>query len=499
MSDYISAINPSTNLNVSDTATWSDGTSKDTGDLRRKFNFGDKVSELAIAQDPFFRFVSQVAKTPTDDPAFKFTEKRNSWHKRYVYPVSHAATNAVGTTDPTISATAVEAGKTYYIKVGTDYKNTGNVGVVYNNSNATNFQVGDSNTKPNFLFQDQLIKFNYRAAGEATNFYAVVDYLVGRIKSVTPSGEYQILELEIVKGTASSVDLIGSSATVLWTTSTNTHDKLISSQLEAARAYVVGTAHAEGSGYPETWFDQPYSTGFGLTQIFKTSCAMTNTARATVLKYEPNEWARVWKDKLIEHKYDIEQTLLFGKQQELNNVQYTQGAVDFLTSYANTFTLDSNTKTTDDFLDDMSQYLDPRFNNSNATVFFCSTAIYNWLHKLGGYFKNNMEISTNFSADLAVTGRKKVLGLDTTTISTVYGDMNVVRNIHLDGTAVKILGINMKHVKYRPLVGNGVNRDTSVYVGVQTLENSGVDRRVDLILTEAGMEFSMPESHAIWT
>ena len=54
MADYISAITPSTDLNVSDTATWSDGTSKDTGDLRRKFNFGDKVSELAIAQDPFF-------------------------------------------------------------------------------------------------------------------------------------------------------------------------------------------------------------------------------------------------------------------------------------------------------------------------------------------------------------------------------------------------------------------------------------------------------------
>ena len=33
-----------------------------TGDLRRKYNFGDRVSELAIAQDPFFRFVSKVAK-----------------------------------------------------------------------------------------------------------------------------------------------------------------------------------------------------------------------------------------------------------------------------------------------------------------------------------------------------------------------------------------------------------------------------------------------------
>ena len=55
----------------------------DTGDLRRKFNFGDRVSELALAQDPFFRFVSMVAKKPTDDPQFKYTEKRDSYHKRY--------------------------------------------------------------------------------------------------------------------------------------------------------------------------------------------------------------------------------------------------------------------------------------------------------------------------------------------------------------------------------------------------------------------------------
>ena len=77
--------------------------------------------------------------------------------------------------------------------------------------------------------------------------------------------------------------------------------------------------------------------------------------------------------------------------------------------------------------------------------------------------------------------------------------MNIVRDIHLDGTGVKMLGVNMKYCAYRPLVGNGLNRDTSVYVGVQTLENSGVDRRVDLILTEAGMEWQMPECHAIWT
>ena len=201
---------------------------------------------------------------------------------------------------------------------------------------------------------------------------------------------------------------------------------------------------------------------------------------------------------MVEHKYDIEQSLLFGASSvSAGGSNTTQGAVDYILSNGNIFSW-STTKTADDFLDDMSNYLDPRYNSSVGTVFFCSTAVYNWLHKLGGYFKANMEISSNFSADLAVTGRKKVLGLDVTEISTPFGNMNLVRNIHLDGTDVSMLGINLKYCAYRPLVGNGVNRDTSIYVGVQTLENSGVDRRVDQILTEAGMEWSMAECHAIW-
>ena len=192
----------------------------------------------------------------------------------------------------------------------------------------------------------------------------------------------------------------------------------------------------------------------------------------------------------------MEASLLFGSQSD--DYYTTQGAVDYISTYGNQFTLNVATKTADDFLDDMSNFLDPRYNSGGATIYFCNTAVYNWMHKLGGYFKNNLEISSNFRADFAMTGKKKILGVDITTFSTPYGDMNVARNIHLDGTHIKMVGVNMKNCAYRPLVGNGLNRDTSVYVGVQTLENSGVDRRVDLILTEAGMEWSMPESHAIW-
>ena len=516
MSDYISAITQggasAENLNVSDVQTWSNGTSKDTGDLRRKFNFGDQVSDLAIAQDPFFRFVSKVGKKPTDDPAFKFTEKRGSWHKRYAYVtgwVEANGTEVVGGSDGDADITSYVGGNapnsmtagtdTVRLFMAGDYKSSGNIQNVYGQStNAV--AVGGTGTRPSFFLPGQIVKVPLSTTDGGG---AQSDHMLVKVTGVTDNLTKDSRECVMLEGTVIRIPTVSGSAYLAgWSgndVDTQVYDEIISSSLEGERTYVVGTAHEEGSGYPETWKDQPYSTGFGLTQIWKTSMAMTNTARATVLKYEPNEWARVWKDKLIEHKYDMEQSLLFGSQGTHGNVQYTQGAVDFVLNYGNTFSLSTATKTADDFLDDLSSYIDPRYNNSKATVFFVNTAVYNWLHKLGGYFSNNLNINSNFSADLAITGRKKVLGLDATNISTPFGDMNVVRNIHLDGTQVKMLGINMKNCKYRPLVGNGVNRDTSVYVGVQTLENSGVDRRVDLILTEAGMEWTMPESHAIWT
>jgi len=321
-----------------------------------------------------------------------------------------------------------------------------------------------------------------------------------------------MLEMEVVKVAASGYNYLAgwsSDEIAFGSSQTQVYGKKIASELEPVRSHVVGSAHSQGSGYPETWKDQPFSTGFGLTQIFKTSLAMDNTTRATVLKYEPNEFARIWREKLIEHKWDIEQALLFGSQSSTNGVAYTQGAVDFISNYGNVFSLTLATKTQDDFLDDLSNYLDPRYNNANASIFFCDTATYNWLNKLSGYFANNISmVGTANSApddaslgryDFAKQGSLKRFGVAINVISTPYGDMKVVRNVHLDKSPIKMLAINMRHCNYRPLVGNGLNRDTAIHVGVQTLENSGVDRRVDLIQTEAGMEWQMPEAHAYWS
>ena len=146
----------------SDVASWSDGTSKDTGDLRRKYNFGDRVSELSIAQDPFFRFVSKVAKKPTDDPEFKFTERRPSYHKRYAYVVGFSSSGSKTVNDATLvdingASLLTSTGQQVKLYLATDYKSSDNLGSSIGNS-ANDVLVGASGTEPGFLIEDQIIK-----------------------------------------------------------------------------------------------------------------------------------------------------------------------------------------------------------------------------------------------------------------------------------------------------------------------------------------------------
>jgi len=527
--------------------------SLDTGVLRRKYNFGDRVSELAIAQTPFFRFVSKVGKQATDDPSFKFTERRPSFHKRYSYVIgSHSAVSATGNMgDATLAANDV------YLFMAGDFKRAGNIQNIQGQSQGK-IDIGDEGTCPEHFLPNQMLKVPMSSTaqggvtGDATAGALVVkvtDYMLYKLDAVdVPVKGYLCAETDANATAASGTGgagvvgdflagaLHGDSDAAKWKSCIrikveiikscitgsselanyaanvpvfSAYKESISSSLEAMRSYIVGNAQVEGSSLMnKQWNDQPFSTGYGQTQIWRSEFGMTNTARATILKYEANEWARIWRDKLIEHKWDIEHSLLFGSQASIGDYNYTQGAVDYVQSYGNQFDLTLASKTQDDFLDDLSKLIDPRYNQSESTVFFCSTAVYNWLHKLSGYFANNVAnmypgagVDSTKSlgrADFAITGSSKAFGVDITRISTVYGDMNVARHVMLDGTDVKMIGVNMKHVKYRPLVGNGVNRDTSVYVGVQSLENTGTDKRVDMILTEAGMEFKMPESHAIW-
>jgi len=470
------------------------------GDLRRRYNFGGAVSELAVDQTPFFRFLNKVSRKPTDDPEFKSLEERSMWHKRYAYISGYVAWNgsadvgaaSYNTSNADIGSGAIAADAYIAVKMVADYKSAGNE---QNILGQTGVAAGSAGTKPIFFLQDQLVKI------PVTNAADGADYIVGRIHvSPVDASEEVKMGLKIVRGAPAP-------SSGNWKFASGSGSSFLSaaaSLTEAMKCYVVGSAFAEGSSFPSTYKDTPYLDRYGYTQIFKTSMQMTNTARATSLKIVPDEWARVWKNKLIEHKWDIEQALLFGSKHADGTTRYTQGIVDYVTSNGNLFEIDLDTSgsgtTSDDFLENMSSWMDPRYNNSQATLFMCSTAVYNWFHKLAGYVESNVNIGGQFRLDFSITGKSVKFGLDMTKISTPYGDMNLTRNIHLDGgqKAAGIVAVNMKHVKYRPLIGNGVNRDTAIYVGVQSLENTGVDRRIDLIQTEAGLDVVMPEAHAVW-
>ena len=73
---------------MADATIWSNSTGNalnsgvSIDNTRRKFNFGERVAELAPVQSPFFVYLSKVAKKATNDPVFKFLEQRHQWQRR---------------------------------------------------------------------------------------------------------------------------------------------------------------------------------------------------------------------------------------------------------------------------------------------------------------------------------------------------------------------------------------------------------------------------------
>ena len=167
----------------------------DTGDLRRRYNFGDRVSELNISQDPFFRFLSKCTKKPTDDPSFKFTEKRGSYHKRYAYVSAwldnSGVVNLGGTGgDADLVANndggapgAMTAGDDIVIYMAADYESQGNMQNVFGQSNGA-IAMGASGTRPKFFLPGQLVKIPMSTTDGGGD---AVDYMIVKIVSASDS------------------------------------------------------------------------------------------------------------------------------------------------------------------------------------------------------------------------------------------------------------------------------------------------------------------------
>jgi len=424
-----------------------------TPDVRRLYNFGDRVADLAPEESPFFVYLSKVSKVPTDDSVFRFLEDRSKidWTSR-----SFFMANTPGT-----------------VAAGTSYT----------------FHVADAATPAVSI--DWLIKGMVFAVevAEAANVIVRVE------TSPVDAGLYTTFTGKVIS--LSNSGITGYAAI-------NDDDK----------CQVIGTAFAEGTGSPDVWSSE-IEDNYGYTQIFKTAAEMTNTAIATKYRGYANEWQRIWALKLREHKVDIERAMLMSTKARQGSVQYTEGlcghvlvnstaqatagtALSYTSGKAYLRTLASTSLTYDVLLGDLEVVFDPARGGSGDRLVLASLPLITFFNKLGdGAFMDasmgsnaNMPHRYNFESSQGAFGHKVM------TIETIHGTLHLVKEPLFRGiTSGWMLFADMSKVAYRPLVGNGVNRDTYITTNVQSDDE---DLRKDMILTEAGLEVTLPESHMMY-
>tara|TARA_R100000808_G_scaffold119_3_gene876 strand:- start:7841 stop:9256 length:1416 start_codon:yes stop_codon:yes gene_type:complete len=448
-------------------------------DNRRIFNFGERVSELAPQQSPFFVYLSKVAKKATDDPVFKFMEQRHQWQRRNMKVVDSYTVALDAGTPPTVNdggADAFLALECYYDK--------------YGNISATGQQ-------PLFLKGGDVIAI------------ACSDGVVRRVKikgdsvidNATDATESNILFWDDADGTyTQGVDFVGDN----WPTDGT--DVTFSA---GANAQVIGSAFAEGSTAPTGWEDALYDRE-GYCQIFKTAMNLfSGTAMATKYRGIADEYKRVWTEKLMEHKMDLEQAFLFGigsanggaaggtaDEQGVTTgpIRYTHGILPYAESFGKVYNMSYASSGYDAFLDAMEDYFAPESGNSGNKLVLASRKVITYLNKLGsGSFLNNSVGASQYSLDVAnVPG---AFGHQVTVVNTIYGNLHFVQEPLLRGPWENYaVCVDMANIAYRPLAGNGISRDTFIETNIQANDEDG---RRDQIITEAGLEISLPETHAI--
>ena len=423
---------------------------------RRLFDFSDRVADLAPEESPFFVYLSKVGKVTTSDSQFRFLEDRT---KTAITDRSFFIDGA-----QTLQAAGVDSNITVELATSS----TSSAGRV------------------SWLIPGMVVQFaqNINSEGGGDADVEAITQATARVNSVTQNSADTTVNVTTIAASSGS---------------TTTLD-------DAGKGVVIGTSYEQGSGAPDVW-SQELENDYGYTQIFKTACEMSNTARATVYRGYADEWSRLWNLKLREHKVDIERAMLFGMRGSQSGIQYTEGIVGHIIKNGGTPVNDSvtysegapylssfstSTLTYDGLLSAFEVIYDPARGGTSNKLGLASLPVVSHFNKLGGFAEQSMTASKsqyNFERSLGSFGHQIMK------IETVHGSLSLVKEpLFRVNSSGHLALVDLDHVSYRPLVGNGLNRDTSITTNVQQADE---DLRKDMILTEAGLEVSLPETHAL--
>ena len=219
--------------------------------------------------------------------------------------------------------------------------------------------------------------------------------------------------------------------------------------------------------------------------------------------------------------------MLFGMRGQTNAINYTDGIVGHIIANSQAGFKDDTAQMVynedkgylktvtaanwsyDDLLSDFEVIFDPARGGGTSKLALCSLPVVSYFNKLGsGGFGAGLAYSQHADGIANAVGnvnqspnrynisaKNGAFGHQIMKIDTIHGDLSLVKEPLFRGFSSGFcMMVDLDHVSYRPLVGNGVNRDTSITTNVQQADE---DLRKDLILTEAGLEVSLPETHAL--
>ena len=424
---------------------------------RRLYDFSDRVADLSPEESPFFVYLSKVGKVPTTDSQFRFLEDRTK-----IAMTDRSFLMAAG-------ATLAAPGSLTELTVDT---------------------VGGASV--DFLIKGMVLGLQQGSNVDSDEDTEAIINATARIESVTHSTSTTTVQVKTIQASAGD-------------SSTTTLD-------DNSKVTVIGTGYEQGSGAPDV-FSQQLDNSSGYTQIFKTACEMSNTARATVYRGYADEFQRIWNLKLREHKIDIERAMLFGMQGSVGGVQYTDGITGNIVKNAGT-AIEGNVQlsyteskpylksfttaqmTYDALLGDFEVIFDPARGGSTSKLALASLPVMSHFNKLGnGNFVDASMGHANNPYSYVLQGDTGAFGHKVMKVDTIHGDITLVKEpLFRANYSGYLCLVDLDHVSYRPLVGNGINRDTSITTNVQQADE---DLRKDMILTEAGLEVSLPETHAL--
>lgn len=425
--------------------------SVDANQFRRLYNFGDRIITTAVLESPFFTHLYKYGRWPTNDPEFRVMTEHPVWHNMIFKVDADGGSNA-----------------------SHDVTSTGG------------FKIGNDNIP---------IAKALQHAGDGTTTHGVTT-----VTHVSANGTTTPLYVAGISGDTVTLNTVSGSPIAI----TAATDEFI----------VSGSVFGEGSDIP-AGFLKPMSTSFGFTQIFKDALHMTGTQMATELKGHKSEWDRNWGDVLRRHKMGLNYTALFGEQGRFDGnmtdgasgiVRHTQGFLPWLKAedggtgrYWKTASYDSSSF--DTFIDDLGDLFDPTLAGGTAKIAYCGSGVINFFNKLkSNSFAQNSGLTPNgangYMGIVNIENMKSAMKYSITKLQTIWGTVGLIHEPLFRGNLNNLM-VAVDHSKafWRPLIGNGQNRDTFIQPNAEV---GNRDMRSGFVMTEGGFHFTNPECHMVW-